>query len=177
MKTLCRKEEILVTNIFSFSTMFSTLLKTNWVGGVKFDSLQQALAFMCVQYKSFKNTGGKEEVAHFPLFPQCFQPNWRFCYLKLLSANFFNLDHSRILSFGKELNCHLQVLSINPFPNKPWFLHVCNTSVLKTLWENEKFLVMSNFSFSHSVFYLYGELCHFHQTWVLVCKLCQFGRV
>ena len=42
------------------------------------------------------------------------------------------------------------------FPNKPWFLRVCSTSLLKTLWEKEKLLVMSNFSFSHSVFYHYG---------------------
>ena len=33
--------------------------------------------------------------------------------------------------------------------------------VLKTLWEKEKLLIGSNFSFSHSVFYLFGELCHF----------------
>ena len=42
---------------------------------------------------------------------------------------------------------------LNPFPNKPWFLRVCCTSLLKTLWEKEKLLVTSNFSFSHSVFY------------------------
>ena len=41
---------------------------------------------------------------------------------------------------------------INSFPNKPWFLHLCSTSLLKTLWEKEKLLVTSNFSFSHSVF-------------------------
>ena len=41
---------------------------------------------------------------------------------------------------------------INPFPNKPWFLHVCTYSLLKTLWEKEKLLKTSNFSFSHSVF-------------------------
>ena len=29
----------------------------------------------------------------------------------------------------------------DPFPNKPWFLHVCSTSLLKTLWEKEKLLV------------------------------------
>ena len=45
----------------------------------------------------------------------------------------------------------------NPFPNKPWFLRVCSTSLLKTLWEKEKLLVTSNFSFSHSVFYPFGE--------------------
>ena len=47
---------------------------------------------------------------------------------------------------------------INPFPNKPWFLRVCRISLLKTLWEKEKLLVTSNFSFSHSVFYPYREL-------------------
>ena len=57
-----------------------------------------------------------------------------------------------------------------PFPNKPWFLCGCSTSLektegkgeiarnqhfllLKTLWEKEKLLIASNFSFSHSVFY------------------------
>ena len=38
-------------------------------------------------------------------------------------------------------------LNFNPFPNKPWFLRVCSTSLLKTLWEKEKLLVTSNFSF------------------------------
>ena len=37
-------------------------------------------------------------------------------------------------------------LGINPFPNKPWFLRVCSTSLLKTLWEKEKLLLTSNFS-------------------------------
>ena len=46
----------------------------------------------------------------------------------------------------------------NPFLNKPWFLRVCSTNLLKTLWEKEKLLIMSNFSFSHSVFHPFGEL-------------------
>ena len=40
----------------------------------------------------------------------------------------------------------------------PRFLCVCSTSFLKTLREKEKFLVTSNFSFPHSVFYLFREL-------------------
>ena len=32
---------------------------------------------------------------------------------------------------------------LNPFPNKPWFLRVCNTSLLKTQWEKKKLLVIS----------------------------------
>ena len=38
-------------------------------------------------------------------------------------------------------------LCINPFLNKPWFSRVGSTSLLKTLWEKEKLLVTSNFSF------------------------------
>ena len=52
----------------------------------------------------------------------------------------------------------LKQFLILPFPNKHWFLPLCNTSLLKTQWEKEKLLVTSNFSFSHSVFYLFGEL-------------------
>ena len=47
--------------------------------------------------------------------------------------------------------------SINPFPNNPWFLHVCSKGLLKTPREKEKLLVTSSFSFSHSVFYSFGE--------------------
>ena len=47
----------------------------------------------------------------------------------------------------------------NPFPNKPLFLHVCSTNLLKTLWEKKILLVMSNFFvFLHSVFKPSGEL-------------------
>ena len=49
-------------------------------------------------------------------------------------------------------------LVINPFLNKPWILHVCSRILLKTLWEKEKLLVTSNFSFSSSVFYPLGGL-------------------
>ena len=43
-------------------------------------------------------------------------------------------------------------LTINSFQKKPLFLRVCISSLLKTLWEKEKLLVTSNFSFSHSIF-------------------------
>ena len=53
---------------------------------------------MCLQYKSFENTEGKGEIAHneqFPLFPQCFLPDWiSFCH------------------FHQIWNCHLQSLSV-----------------------------------------------------------------
>ena len=64
------------------------------------------------------------------------------------------------------------------FPNKPWFLCVCSTSPLKTLWEKEKLLVTSNFSFSHSVFYPFQNFSAvFIKLEIVVCKLFQFGRL
>ena len=61
-------------------------------------------------------------------------------------------------------------LSFNPFPNKPWFLHVCCTSLLKTLWEKKKLLVTSNFSFSDSVLCPFEKLFfHFHH--IQNCRL------
>ena len=69
-------------------------------------------------------------------------------------------------------------LHFNTFPNKPWFLRVCSTDLLKTVWEKEKLLVTSNFSFSHSVFYSFGELSAILIKFeIVVCKLFQFGRV
>ena len=44
----------------------------------------------------------------------------------------------------------------NPFPHNDTFWRLWKTSLLKTLWEKEKLLVTSNFSFSHSVFYRFG---------------------
>ena len=68
--------------------------------------------------------------------------------------------------------------SLNPFPNKPWFLRVCSTSFLETLWEKEKLLVTSNFSFSRSVFYLFGELAAiFIKSKIVPCQSFEYGRV
>ena len=44
-----------------------------------------------------------------------------------------------------------------PYSNPAQTSRVCSISLLKTLWEKEKLLVTSNFSFSHGVFYLFGE--------------------
>ena len=61
------------------------------------------------------------------------------------------------------------IIHINPFPNKPLFLRVCTMSALKTLWEKEKLLVTSNFSFSHRIFYLFQELFTVFIKFKIVC--------
>ena len=98
--------------------------------------------------------------------------------LKLLSVNSSSLEESKIYRLGKRLKGWITWRKFNPFPNKPWFLRVCSTSLLKTLWEKEKLLVTSNFSFSHSVFFPFRELpVIFIKFEIVVCKLFQFGRV
>ena len=108
-----------------------------------------------LQDKSFENTEGKGEIARneqFLLFPQCFLPNWiTLCY-------FHQIYYCRLQTLSVWKSLKLDVwervnLIHNPFPNKPWFLRVCSTSLLKTPWEKEKMLVTSNLSSSHSVFY------------------------
>ena len=84
-------------------------------------------------------TGLKGENAgnqHFLLLLQCFYlTKDRFhvwVTFNFPPANIFNLDKSKILLFGKVSTL---------FPSKPWFLHICSTSLLKTLWEKEKLLL------------------------------------
>ena len=68
-------------------------------------------------------------------------------------------------------------MRVNPFLNKPWYLRVCSTSLLKTLWKKQKLLVTSNFSFSHSVGYPFEELFpNFLKFRIVVCKLFQVSE-
>ena len=85
------------------------------------------------------------------------------CFFQMLQAT----NHS-----------HFDFTPLTPFPNKPWFFRVCITSLLKSLREKEKFLITSNFSFSLSLFYWFGEFSDiFIKFEIVVCKLSQFGRV
>ena len=73
---------------------------------------------------------------------------------------------------GHKNSINLEFALFNPFPNKPWFLRVCITSLLKTLWEKEKLLVNNNFSFFHSIFYPFRELfVIFIKFEIVACKL------
>ena len=43
--------------------------------------------------------------------------------------------------------------------------------------ENDKLLIVSNFSFSHSVFYLFGELFTiFIKSEIVICRLLSFEK-
>ena len=60
--------------------------------------------------------------------------------------------------------------TLTPSQTSPGFYASAVQVFLKTLWENEKLLVTSNFSFSHSAFYPFWRTSyHFHQ--FLNCRL------
>ena len=74
---------------------------------------------MCLRYKSFENTAGKGEIARneqfllFPVFSTLLENFLPFSSnLKLSPANSFCLEESENVSFGKELKCRLQFVSI-----------------------------------------------------------------
>ena len=72
---------------------------------------------MTLSENPFENMVGKGESAPFSPFPTMFSTLSKTKIVILAnfifsSPNTFNLDQSRILSFGKELNCHLKILSI-----------------------------------------------------------------
>ena len=83
----------------------------------------------------------------------------------LLRVNYYIL---LILSIIRHGECYLTLSQTSP--------GFYGISLLKILWEKEKLLKMSNFSFSHSVFYGFEELsAGFINFEIIVCKLFQFG--
>ena len=69
---------------------------------------------------------------------------------------FHPVDHSSSLLENRRNVVWNYILTLSQ--TSPGFLRVCSTSLLKTLMEKEKLLVTSNFAFSISVFYLFGQL-------------------
>ena len=146
--------------------------------------------------ENIERKGENAGCQHSLLFPQCFQKAFlsrgvksRDSVVKTYSSckRKFQKSIDRCTGYGDVTELILKIgFSIhrinnsngfNPFSNKPRFLRVCNTSLLKTLWEKEKLLVTSNFSFSHSVFFPFRELSAISIKFdIVVCKLFQFGR-
>ena len=82
-----------------------------------------------------------------------------------------NTPLRKFASSGSRTHNH-QVMSptCSPLSYLGRALHVCSTCVLKTLWEKEKLLVMSNFSFFPLCFLpFWRTFCHFYH--ILNCRL------
>ena len=68
-------------------------------------------------------------------------------------------------TLGQEDTCILS-FRYYPFPKQTLeklLIHVCHTSILKTVWEKEKLLATSNFSFSQCFLPLCRTLHHLHE--------------
>ena len=90
--------------------------------------------------------------------------NFKFTFT-LSSANAFNLDWSKFCRLA-----HSHTMTPFDVPGKQ--------VLLKTLWEKEKLLVTSNFSFINCVFYPFKERSAiFIKFKIVVCTLFQFGPV
>ena len=115
------------------------------------------------------------KMSNFTFFHNVF---YAICVLK-----FFNSHISFVICSFFEFGT-VSKWCIIPFPNKPWFLHVCNTSLLKILWEKEKLLVTispfptvfstvleSFVPFSSNLKLLSATSCSFEES-----KICRLGK-
>ena len=125
----------------------------------------------------------------FLFFPQCFQKALFLRSLKVrilwLRVNVFSNSICDIAVASAPIHAFLELINYNPFPNKPLILRVCSESLLKTLWEKEKLLVKSNFSFSYGIFYLLENSLPFslnlkllsaNSFWLEESKICRLGK-
>ena len=94
----------------------------------------------------------------------------------LVISNF--TSSNRVFSRIVLQTCKNMALFGKGFPHNDTFWRPWVTSLLKKLWEKEKLLVTSNFSFTHSVFYPFRELSGiFIKFKIVVCRPFQFGPV
>ena len=88
--------------------------------------------------------------------------------LKEISNPTLHVSHGGRPSITSEVN----MMVLNLSQTGPCFYMSAVQVFLKKLWEKEKLLVASSFSFSHSVFYPFGELSAiFIKCGIVVCKL------
>ena len=76
-------------------------------------------------------------------------------------------DSIKVRSFSMIFS--LPKLTVNPFPNKPWFLRVCRTSLLKTLGKGEIARSEQFLLFPQCFLPIWITFCHFHQ--IQNCRL------
>ena len=87
--------------VYAIVSFYNTLLADLLFNLLTFP--KQALVFTCLLYKSFDNTEGKEEIAPFPTVFSTLLENFPpfSSNSKLLSANSFSMEESKICRLGK----------------------------------------------------------------------------
>ena len=88
--------------------------------------------------------------------------SWPRNFIYTYAWNLSLLPRDRATPWPRTVAAHCGVNSggygnlVNPFPHNDTFWRPCETGLFETLWEKEKLLVTSNFSFTHCVFYPFG---------------------
>ena len=72
--------------------------------------------------------------------------------------------------------CNIIQLHLNLFPHTYALLWLCCRQLLKTLWQKEKLLIMSNFSFCHNVFNSFQLLCFHYRKLSSAADLLYVGK-
>ena len=67
--------------------------------------------------------------------------------INLYIYTFYIFTNPDLISHLSSSFSNYSLNQFDPISNNPWFLRVCSTSILRAMWENEKLLVKSNFSF------------------------------
>ena len=89
----------------------------------------------------------------------------------LVTIFFFNVLNN--LLFQDCCNSGLKCIAFNPFPNKPWFLCVCSTSLFIDIATKLKQFLL----FPQCFQLVWKTFCHLHQTQKLSSANSEFGRV
>ena len=111
----------------------------------------------------------------------CQTSNWSTKYNGSLTPKKLAISNT-FSAFARELQRPSCIVTscrcISSLPYNPDFQRPWESSLLKTLWEKEKMLVTSIFSFSHIVFYPSQiKFPFFGHIYFVVCKCFEFGLV
>ena len=129
-------------------------IEANLCTYVSFRSVNSWFFVYFVTYSFFLQLYFEPVINHMTKLVTAFFVYFRCLDSRILSSIWTSVNIFFLPNYSK--NCSSLFCFINLLPNKPWFLRVCSTSLLKTLREKEKLLVTSNFSFSHSAFNPFG---------------------
>ena len=119
----------------------------------------------------WKTLWGKEKLlvtSNFSFPPQCFLPVWwAFFHFHLLwNCRLLALSVWKSLKFvvWEKVNAVSNIISVIPLPHNDDFWCTGGKSLLKTLWEKKKMLIISIFFFSHNISILWKTTLTFRVT-------------
>ena len=150
-------------------------------------NVTKKLKFGMGRVENIVRKGENAGYQHFLLFPQCFQKSssqgsfkfgivwYRVNYIlhprtkcRITTFCLFPIMFSKGVFLG----------SFNLFPNKPWFLHVCSTNILKTLLGKGAISCKEQVLLFPQCFLPFQKtFCHFIKFTIVICELFKFEEL